>query len=164
MLPLYKSLGLLGHDGFDFMNNCKDNSLKHGGQCQPVYCNVEGDGDLIVSYIQKDDINGWGIIAVDQNWNKFLWWHFDTFNPILVVGTKLISGMLIGNSGNTGISTGAHCHFGWYPYGADKANGYGGASDPTPYYDNRFILDIENQISIIRKLILLYQQLVSIFK
>jgi len=164
MLPLYQSLGLQGHDGLDFSVNCKDYQVKHGGKCEPVYCNVEGDGQLTVTKIQKDDTYGWGLIAVDDRWNKFLWWHFDYFNPILLEGSKLNPGDIIGYSGNTGYSTGAHCHFGWYPYGADYQNGYHGAEDCTPYYDNRFILDVENQIGIIRKLILLYQQLIALLK
>lgn len=164
MLPLYESLGLQGHDGFDFAVNCKDNSLPHGGQCEPIYCNIEGDGELTVTLVQKDDKYGWGINVIDEKWNKFCFWHFDYFIPTLVVGTKLKPGDIIGYSGNTGYSTGAHLHFGWYPYGADYNAGYHGAEDPAPYYDNRFILDIEKQIGIIQRLIELYKAVIEIIK
>jgi hypothetical protein len=125
---------------------------------------VEGDGDLTVTYIQKDDTAGYGIIAVDESWNKFLWWHEDYFSPTVIMGSKLKPGDQIGVAGNTGISTGAHVHFGWYPYGADYNNGYHGSSDPTPYYDNRYILNIENQINIIQKLIDLILKVISLIK
>jgi hypothetical protein len=162
LLPLYNSLGLKAHNGIDFAVACKDNHVKHGGLCEPVYSNVEGDGELTVTFVQKDDEKGWGIIAVDESWNKFLWWHFDIIDPLIYVGKKLLPGTLLGTSGNTGISTGSHVHFQYDKYGQDATDGYQGATDPTPYYDNRFILDIEKQIGIIKSSILAIQNLITL--
>jgi hypothetical protein len=163
-MPIYKAEGLLGHNGFDFGVRCKDMEVIHGGQCDPIYCNVEGDGELTVVYIQKDDATGYGVTVLDDKWNKFLWWHEDSFDPLVQMGMKIKPGQLLGISGNTGKSTGAHVHFGFYPYGADPKNGYDGAEDPTPYYDNRFVLDIEKQIGIIEAIIQVIQNLINLFK
>jgi murein DD-endopeptidase MepM/ murein hydrolase activator NlpD len=65
-------------------------------------------------------------------------------------------------AGNTGISTGAHLHFGYYPKNENLNNGYGGSADPMPFYDNRFCLDIKTQINIIQKMIEIYQTLIKI--
>lgn len=164
VMPLYKKLGLLGHNGLDFMVRCKDDQIIHGGQCEPIYMNVIGVGDITVIYVQTDDKGGYGINAIADNGDKFCWWHFDSIAPGIRVGTKLTFGQELGIAGNTGMSTGAHLHFGWYPANESKDNGYTGAADPMPYYDNRFCLDIKTQIGIIQKLIDIYKALLLILK
>ena len=163
VVELYKSLGLEGHNGFDFGVRCKDNQVIHGGQCESIYMNVIGV-NLTVCSFQKDDKGGFGINAVDEQGNKYCWWHFDYLNPNIQVGYKLTFGEELGVAGNTGISTGAHLHFGYYPALANFNNGYGGSADPTPFYDNRFCLDIKSQIGIIQKLIELYKAVIEIIK
>lgn len=162
-MPLYQSLGLEGHNGFDFQVRCKDSQVLHGGQCETIYCNVTGV-ELTVVYIQKDDKGGFGINAQDEKGNKFCWWHFDMISPEIKVGSKLTFGQELGIAGNTGMSTGAHLHFGYYPATANKNNGYGGAEDPMPFYDNRFCLDIKSQITIIQKMIEIYKAIIEIIK
>lgn len=161
VLALYQSLGLEGHNGLDFGVKCKDNQTIHGGQCESVYCNVIG-AELKVFSFQKDDKNGFGINAIDENGNKYCWWHFDYLNPNISIGYKLTFGEELGVAGNTGISTGAHLHFGYYPKSANLNNGYHGAEDPMPFYDNRFCLDIKTQINLLQKLIELYKSAVEI--
>jgi hypothetical protein len=163
LIPLYNSLGLEAHNGIDFVVKCADNQVVHGGHCEPVYMNVVGV-NLTVSSFQKDDKNGFGINAVDEKGNKFCWWHFDVLNPSIAVGRKLTFGEELGIAGNTGMSTGAHLHFGYYPATANKNNLYGGAEDPMPYYDNRFCLDIKTEIGLIQKLIEIYQAILNIIK
>ena len=164
VMPIYKEMGLRGHDGFDFQVNCADPYVRHGGKCEEVFNNVIGNGELEITYIQRSDEYGYGIVAMDKDWNKFLWWHFDIISPLLYVGAKLNFGDLLGTSGDTGKSTGAHVHFAWYKYGDDPNNGYKGAGDPEPYYDNRFCLDIKTQISVIQKMIDLYKAVIEIIK
>ena len=136
---IYAEMGLLGHDGWDWMVSCKNSTAITGGQCEPLYCNV--DGYSTITYIQKDVKYGFGIMALDQNNNyKHLWWHFDSINPQLKVGSRLEAGVFLGIAGNTGNSTGAHCHQALYSYEAGD-NGYKGAIDMTPFYTPIFILD-----------------------
>lgn len=155
MIPMYQSLGLLGHDGWDWAVTCKDHQVKHGGKCEPIYCDI--DGYATITYIQKDDAYGWGINALDQDGiHKHCYWHFDTISPELSVGSRIEGGMMLGLAGNTGYSTGAHLHRGLYEYG-QEGNGYHGAIDITPYYQPIFIKDlIDNlttQISIMQQII-----------
>jgi hypothetical protein len=164
MLPVYNSIGLKAHTGYDFQVKCKDNMVKHGGQCEQLYCNIIGSGELTVTYVQKDDIIGYGIIAIDEMWNKFLWWHFDIIDPLIYVGKKMKLGDLLGIAGNTGLSTGAHIHLEYHPYGENPNNGYRGAEDFKQFYDNRFCVDIKTQIELLQKLIEIYKAIVNILR
>lgn len=153
LIPLYNSLDLPAHDGLDFAVDCKDYSVKVGGQCENVYCDI--DGYATITYIQKDVKGGFGIIAQDQDKNfKHLWWHFDSINPLLKVGSIIRAGDLLGVAGTTGKSTGPHVHRATYMYGMED-NGYNGALDPELWYTNIFILDylqtMNNSISVIEK-------------
>lgn len=162
LIPLYESLGLKGHDGIDFAVQCKDHQAIHGGQCESVFQNVAED--LIITYVQRDDKNGWGVNAVTLDGNyRFCWWHEDSFDPLVFVGQKLKFGDLIGIAGNTGKSTGAHLHFGFYPYWSQQ-NEYGGADDPMPFYDNRFCVDIASQVNIIQKMIETIKNILGLLK
>lgn len=163
VMPLYQSLGLEGHNGFDFAVRCQDTQVIHGGQCEPIYMSVIG-ADLTVVSFQRDDKYGYGINAQDEKGNKYCWWHFDILDPAIKIGAKLTFGQELGIAGNTGMSTGAHLHFGYYPATANKNNGYGGAEDPMPFYDNRFCLDIKSQIGIIQKMIEILLAVVNIIK
>ena len=155
LLSLYQSMGLSGHDGYDWGVSCKDNNIQIGGQCEQIYCDL-ADGATI-TYIQKDIKNGFGIIAIDKDGDKHLWWHFDSINPSLVVGSRIESGDVLGVAGNTGTSTGAHLHRGYYRYDEPYENGEHGATDPGPYFQNIFILDLINglttEISLFKKII-----------
>jgi hypothetical protein len=164
LLPLYNEKGLNAHDGIDFAVKCRDNQVKTGGQCENVYCSIAGVGDLEVYYIQKSVEYGFGVTLQDSQGNKYLWWHEDSFDPLVIKGQKIKFGQLLGVAGNTGMSTGAHVHFGYYPYNEPYDNGYLGASDPMPYFDNRFCLDIKSQIEIIQKVVELYRAMLSFLK
>jgi hypothetical protein len=163
LIPLYNSIGLAFHNGIDFQVKCIDNQVIHGGQCESIYMSIIGVELTVVSF-QKDDKNGYGINAVDEKGNKFCWWHFDYLNPNIKIGYKLTFGEELGIAGNTGMSTGAHLHFGYYPTTENKNNGMGGASDPMPFYDNRFCLDIKTQIVLLQKLIEIYLAIINIIK
>jgi hypothetical protein len=164
MMKAYQDIGLkYGHNGLDWGAICKDNQVHHGGQCEPVYMNVAGVGDLTVITVKKEDNGGHGINARAANGDIFCWWHFDIIDPTIYVGCKISFGQRLGISGNTGMSTGAHCHFGWYPaIGGDPE--MKGAADPTPYLDYRFCGSIKTQIDIIQKLLETLTAIVKLWK
>ena len=138
LLSIYEASGCIGHDGWDWAIRCSiSNTVKTGGGGESVYCDLGGNAEI--TYIQRDQSRGCGIIAVDDEGFKHLWWHFDTINPALKVGSIIESADFLGIGGNTGTSTGAHLHRGLYKYG-EEGNGYNGAIDMTPYFDNRFIV------------------------
>lgn len=176
LIPLYNSLGFNAHEGFDWAVNCKDHTVKHGGQCEQVYYDLDIKGTIIG--IQKSDEFGFGITARTEDKDgifEHLWWHFDTINPDLKVGTILESGDLLGVAGNTGRTTGAHLHremrimgkdtYGNY-YKKEPNNGYKSCIDMTPYFENQFILDVINnlvaQIGIWQKIINVFKLLLGI--
>lgn len=163
MIREYNAIGLKAHNGIDFQVACADNQVHHGGKCEEVFMNVIGT-DLKVIYIQRDERDGYGVNAEDTLGNKYCWWHFDVLDPLMIVGNPLTFGQRLGISGNTGMSTGAHVHFGYYPVGESKDNGYGGAGDPEPYFENRFCLEVKTQITIIQKLLDIYTAIFKLLK
>lgn len=165
MLPTYQKLGMLGHDGFDWAVRCQDNTVIHGGKCDQVYCDI--DGSAIITSIYKDDTLGWGINAFDEDKiHKHCWWHFDIINPDLKVGDKIEGGDLLGVAGNTGMSTGAHLHRGLYSFNEPEDNGYRGAIDPEPFYQDIYILDkianMQQQVGLLQQIINLLKLLLNI--
>jgi Peptidase family M23 len=175
-LAIYKAMGWLGHEGVDFGVSCVNPSVQHGGQCEPVYCDL--DIQATISIIQTSDTLGFGIVAetFDKDGRyEHLWWHLDSIAPTLKVGSIIESGTFLGISGNTGRSTGAHLHRGLTPMGIDTYgnyyklqpnNGYGGAIDIMPYFTDEFILDVvnnlEKEIGILQKLINVFKKLLNI--
>ena len=64
-------------------------------------------------------------------------------------GQEVKCGDLLGLGDSTGLSTGDHLHFGLKPCNKDgvssnEGNGYFGAIDPIPFYENIFVLDVLN--------------------
>ncbi len=171
LIPLYNSLGLAGHEGYDLAVVCKNNQVKHGGQCEQVYFDL--DIKATITTIQKDENYGYGIVARSEDKDGIfdhIWWHFDVISPNLTVGTVLETGDVLGTAGNTGRSTGAHLHRELRPFGRDNKgnyyklqpnNGYKNAIDLAPYFDDRFVLDVlsnlKEQVSILQRLINLFK-------
>ena len=83
-------------------------SNKYGGKNQPVY--AVDDGEVIYKYTQK---TGGKVLHIRHN-NGFVseYGHLDVW--IVNRGDKVKKGQLIGNMGNTGITTGNNLHFGLY--------------------------------------------------
>lgn len=91
--------------------------------------------------------------------------------------TKISNGDLIGYADNTGASTGDHLHFALKPcakgedwgtfYNVLQNNGYGGAIDPTPYFDGTYPKTIETlklKLTLLQKVAELYKKLVALKK
>jgi murein DD-endopeptidase MepM/ murein hydrolase activator NlpD len=160
--PIYKQVGMIGHNGTDFV-------LRRG---DPVYWDCDLSGKII--YNETDSKGGLGVnVITEENGEcfKHRFWHFQKFacHPGQIV--KL--GDLLGWGDNTGWSTSDHLHRDIKPVYKDvngnylnkfPNNGYQGCIDIAPYFENLFCLDIakvgvlKSMIDVIRKLINLYQQ------
>lgn len=112
----YADFGLLGHDGIDF-------DMPEGTPILAV-----DDGTVV-----KIDPNGdYGTTVVLQHeWGKSYYGHLSQVTTVM--GAKIAKGHPFAMSGNTGLSTGAHLHFGIKLNVNDKDNGYYGKVNPWPY-------------------------------
>jgi len=137
-LPIYKELGLIGHNGIDI--SCVIGT--------PVYASHDGQ----VVYAGQDTNEGIGIVVrtseqyLDINNNpqffKSLYWHLLP-NVVATVGQKIRIGDLLGYADTTGLAGGSHLHFGlkpqyqgeneWTWWNSEVNNGYKGAIDPLPF-------------------------------
>lgn len=162
LLSKYQSFGLLGHNGWDLVAYDGDE----------VYFNGDGKGRVIETSI--DSAGGLGVVVIfqaDNRWYKTYYWHLKEFK--CHTGDILESGNLIGLADNTGFSTGSHLHFGLKECDErgetlNYGNGYLGAIDPTPYFQNDFILDIiakqKELISLAQRVIEIINKIIGIFK
>jgi len=166
--PYYKSIGMLGHQGWDWF-------LKNGDK---IYWNANLAGEVIE--IHKDNSGGIGIVIVvrdeDGQWYKVRFWHILVGGVKVQVGQKIETGKVVALGNNTGISTNPHLHWDlkplkWYkdgkyellyPKGTQEYEDYRGAIDITPFFKNIFVkdlmLNLEAQHSILKKVILLIKQ------
>lgn len=139
----YPTMGLKGHNGEDW-------SAWSGEPLYfPVDCPEAGgwfardasdlDGGLGVDVISKNPIN----IDGKLTYVLFRFWHLK--KAWKDVDVQL--GELIGYCDNTGASSGDHLHWSMKfcnsnGYSTDEGNGYYGAKDFSPYFENEFVLDV----------------------
>jgi murein DD-endopeptidase MepM/ murein hydrolase activator NlpD len=112
-LEMYKKFGYLGHNGIDWA-------------C-PIGTPILAPHDGTVKEIALDeDGYGWYVKIENETHGSVL-----GHNQVIVVkiGDHVTEGQQVAVSGNTGWSTGPHCHWGLYPIPRDRANGYGGFID-----------------------------------
>lgn len=111
----YENFGLSGHDGIDYA--LPENT--------PVL--ATDDGEVVLA--------GQGIygttIVIQHHWGRSYYGHLS--QTITKKGDQVHNGQRIGLSGQTGIATGPHLHFGIKPYNTNTNNGYYGKIDPSPY-------------------------------
>jgi murein DD-endopeptidase MepM/ murein hydrolase activator NlpD len=129
-LDFYQKLGMRGHNGIDFLARRGCPVLaSHDGVV--TNAGMDGGGGIIVElYNQADSY-------------KTLYYHLLNVAPKIQKGVRVGAGEIVGNANNTGIyTTGDHLHFGMKF--TDKngntlnhGNGYFGAVDPAPYFENR---------------------------
>lgn len=138
MLPKYQAIGLKGHNGLDYMAlEGTPVMAMHDGVV--VYAGLDGsNGNLVVIMTNEmfDYKDG-------QAFYKTFYGHLQTGSFKVTAGDKVKCGQVLALSGNTGMSFGGHLHMGgkwvrqgeqpWIWYNLDSADGYNGASDPTPY-------------------------------
>lgn len=112
---LYAQYGLAGHDGLDFalpMNT-------------PV---VAVDGGKVI--LAGNGAYGQTVV-IQHAWGRSYYGHLNKIS--VVIGELVGRGDNIGFSGNTGLSTKPHLHFGIRPNNSTMTNGYYGKIDPTAY-------------------------------
>jgi len=185
LLSLYQSLGLKGHNGYDWrVENCQPTGCKiyspyfkmmiDGVKCEPVYwdCDIAG----VVVELSQEYNEGFGVVVLTEDKDgifKHRFWHLAEIS--CQVGQRLESGDLIGYTDNTGMSTGSHLHRDLkklvrLPDGrlenAEPDNGYLGATDLTPYFSNIFILDyiamLRTQLSLLERTIDVLKKLIKL--
>lgn len=136
LLPKYQSFGLKSHNGVDWSTESGDD----------VRFNTDGKGKVIE--VSIDSAGGLGVVVMfcadGKSWKTY-YWHLKEFR--VKVGEIIKIGDLIGLADNTGWSTGNHLHFGLKECDKngetlDYDNGMLGAIDPTPYFQNIYVLDL----------------------
>lgn len=139
----YSLLGLKGHNGIDWKTTHFDK-----GEAPVIAAH---DGEVISDPdIQSDTAGRFVKILSDETMIgsrkcKIMTLYFHLSKCKRQLGEKVKKGMLIGIAGNTGgFTSGPHLHFGMYPlwkqpdgsYKKDANNGYDGAVDPMPYFND----------------------------
>jgi hypothetical protein len=114
---LYDGVPLLGHNGVDFAT--------------PVGVSLLSvdDGQVIQAAF---DPGGFGnFVLIRHSWGESVYAHMSRIS--VRVNQTLRRGQHIGDSGNTGNSTGPHLHFAIRMANYTRGDGWGGYSDPLPY-------------------------------
>jgi len=76
---------------------------------------VAGDGEVIIAGWHK--LYGYRVMVRHANHYDTMYAHFSRIAPGIVPGVRVKQGQVIGYSGNTGNSTGPHCHYEVHYYG-----------------------------------------------
>lgn len=166
VMPIYQSLGLIGHNGWDW-------AAKDG---EKLYFDVSCVGEVTQKHTDSAGGLGLDIITNDKDGlMKHRYWHLKSYE--CEVGDTVETGDLIALADNTGRSTGTHLHRGIKPQIIDKngnyknklaRNGYTGGIDIQPFYKNIFVLsEIENlkkTLEILTKQVSLWQRLIQLLK
>ena len=119
----YARFGLLGHNGVDV--------------AMPVGTPLLAPADGIVVETALDAAGyGWYVKLRTAGGADWLLGHMASA-PDLEIGQAVSAGDQLGISGNSGNSTGPHCHVGYRPDDAYRGGGYGGYVDPLPYLIGR---------------------------
>lgn len=177
-------INIKGHNGLDLR-------AYHG---QPVYAahdgiafwetdDRQGHGVVLISDKKYDYKGG-------LSFYKTIYWHFcepsATYPNLIKDGQTVKRGQQVGWADNSGLSSGDHTHFGLKPIkdgrpptsgdapdinigwwvNQEPDNGYGGAIDPTPFFDGSYAHTAPTTatpvqqaiIDILTKLIALYKQ------
>lgn len=122
----YTRFNMKGHNGIDCRTKFEDSpDGKH-----PIYAVTDG---TVTEAITVDN-GGYGkyVLLSHPDGSQTLYGHLDSLNVSLSQCAK--GGEIIGISDNTGVSSGAHLHFGYRPKSFNRANGYKGYEDPEPFF------------------------------
>ena len=139
---VYKNLGLIGHNGIDF----------YALDGFPIYAAHDG----VVTYTGHDGSGGLGVVLRGQEGTEYfktIYWHLKEGSIKVKPDQQVKTGDLLALADNTGMSTGAHLHFGlkfiaqgeaeWAWFNLNHDNGYLGAIDPEPYFTGIHAIDVK---------------------
>lgn len=121
----YDNVPLRGHNGIDFMT--------------PMDTPVLAVDNGVVAETVMNDPTGFGrYVKVTHSWGEALYGHLNTIS--VAPGQQVARGAMLGGSGNTGFSFGPHLHFAIRINPYIRTDGWGGFSDPLPYFDPASVL------------------------
>ena len=121
----YDNVPLRGHNGIDFMT--------------PMDTPVLAVDSGVVAETVYNDPSGFGrYVKVSHSWGEAIYGHLNTIS--VTPGQPVARGAVLGASGNTGFSSGPHLHFAIRINPYSRTDGWGGFSDPLPYFDPASIL------------------------
>lgn len=132
-LNFYQQWGMKGHNGVDF--EIKDGCPLHAchGGVVTFAKNYRDSGGKMMKHIE---------VWHDKLGIKTIYLHLKNID--VKEGQRVVAGQVIGSCDNTGTySTGEHLHLGLKLTNAqgdtlNKDNGYSGAVDPTPYFNESY--------------------------
>lgn len=127
----YKKFGLLGHNGLDIATPSGTRIL------------APHDGKVIEATL---DSSGYGIyVKIENSIEGSVLAHLREYRVGPGDGVK--EGDLVGYSDNSGNSTGAHLHWGYYRFPRDRQNGFAGFIDQTPYIGTGPNFDLQAELN-----------------
>jgi len=112
----YEKFGLQGHNGLDYgLPTGTDVLAPHSGKVIEVAFDANGYGN----YIKIENDKEGSVLA-----------HLK--ESFVGIGAQVTEGQLIAHSDNTGNSTGAHLHWGYYTFPRNRQNGFAGFINQLP--------------------------------
>lgn len=116
----YDGVPLRGHNGIDFLT--------------PLDTPILAVDNGVVAETVLNDPTGFGrYIKVNHSWGEAMYAHLNSIQ--VAAGQQVIRGNVLGATGNTGFSSGPHLHFALRINPYSRTDGWGGYSDPLPYFD-----------------------------
>ncbi len=163
---IYSQFGLEGHNGIDIKaEHGTPVYAAHDGICYPGVDPNEGNG-VVIRTIEAFDY------GEQEVHFKTIYWHFIKADAVVRTGQFVRAGELIGYADSTGFSTGDHLHFGlkpqawdeenWTWYNVEQKNGYAGAIDPIPYFNNFYAEDAQTVFGLFRLLLPLLKKIAGL--
>jgi hypothetical protein len=114
---VYSRFGLKGHNGVDY--RLFD---ENGNRATTAILYAPHDGKVIEA---RNDPNGYGLyLKIENSTQGSILAHLKSFS--VKTGDTVKTGQQIGVCNNSGFSTGAHLHWGYYPIPRDRGDGYSG--------------------------------------
>lgn len=153
-------INILGHNGLDLVGT--------DGQI------IRASHDGVVTFTGEDGKGGLGVVirtnekyywepAKDWVYMKSIYWHCKPNTFKVKPGDIVKVGDSIAECDSTGFSTSSHLHWGvkpvqqgeqeWEWYNILQDNGYYGAIDPKPFFNNYYAQDAQWVISTMQKMI-----------